>query len=490
MAAVSNRDTKTRRPIYDSRGLIVGYTNEGASTNTGRTYTAGTGTGAAMGVAGVAGAASPNGLPTSAGTTQPATPAVPQFTVTRTVKNPNVTAAVDASIANQQTTGEQLTKTFQDFMEEARQINAQAKTQLAKDQAAFDPSRVERELTDTNRNYQAAQNQVSSDIAASNRDYAAETKATLERLSAENRAYETAAQAVAAQAVAQAQKRNNLFQLTSGTPTSNSGAMTNRAIRAYTDINVPLQRELSDRRYRQISDIERPLNRELYGNDQSLLARQSSLESDFAARQTDTSRYLQTLRMQVAGMERTQAQDYLRNLGLPFEIAQRVISGEIANLGALQNLDERANWYTLNRPYDESRIPDVNYNPVFTPDRDYFPENPQLPNLNQGSRNIGAPNAYVPPAAQNRGDPTNIAYFQETGVWPDQNYDQATWMRIYFRTRNRPSGNLAEQSVRNYASLNPNSITGRGVVDLPDDYAFGRSPSAQSAFLATQRGWE
>jgi hypothetical protein len=477
MAAISNRTTKTRRPIYDSRGLVVGYTNEGASTNTGRSYTAGTGTGGvAPSATGMA--AAPSGMPVSAGTPRAVTPAVPEFTVTRTVKNPAITGAVDAAIANQQTTGQQLTKTFQDFMEEARQINAQAKTQLAKDQQAFNTTNIERELPAINRNYEAGQNQVSADIAASNRDYAAETRATLERLSNENRAYETAAQAVAAQAVAQAQKRNNLFQLTTGTPTSNSGAMTNRAIRAYQDINVPLQRELSDRRYRQISDIERPLNRELYGNDQALLARQSSLESDFAGRQADTARYLQTLKMQVAGMERAQAQDYLRNLGLPFEIAQRVISGEIANLGALQGLDQAANFYTLNTPFDSSRFPELQYFPLNTPQRDYLPRDPQLPNLNSNPVPSGGGNGgFVPPAAQNRSDPVNIAYFRETGAWPDQRYDQATWMRIYFRQRNTPR-NSSGITVQN------------GVADLPNDYSFGRDPLAQAAYQALQNSFE
>lgn len=476
MAAISNRDVRAqaRRPIYDSRGLIVGYTNEGASTNAGRGYTTGTGTTrSAVGYAPVGGSASPNGLPTTVGANATAAPQPPQFTVTKTVKNPTIASAVDAAVANQQTTGQQLTKTFQDFMEEARQINAQAKTQLQRDQAAFDPARVERELTDTNRNYQAAQNQVSGEIAASNRDYAAETRATLERLSAENQAYEAASRAVADQAVAQALKRNNLFQLTTGTPTSNSGAMTNRAIRAYQDINVPLQRELSDRRYRQITDIERPLNRELYGNDQALLARESSLASDFAARQTDTARYLQTLRMQVAGMERAQAQDYLRNLGLPFEIAQRIISGEIANLGALQGLDERANFYTVNTPFDPSRIPQLQYFPLNEPRRNYYSSDPVLPSTGPNLSPAGGNQPYVPPAAQNRSSPINVAYFQETGVWPDQNYDAATWNRIYFRERSRPR-----------------LQSSNGVLDLPNDYTFGRDPLAQKAFQELQNSFE
>lgn len=474
MAAISNRDTKTPKPIYDSRGLIVGYQQLGTSTATQKPRVGGNAVSGALPgtipVAGqVAGAVTAPQLQTA--------PATPQFTVTRTEKNPALSGAVDSAIQSQQQASTQLQKSFQDYLTEAREVNAQAKQQLAKDQAAFDTTRIEQRLPAINRQYQTTQDSITGDIERRNAEYEARLAETVGRLNNENRTYETAAQGVASQAVAQALRRNNLYQLNSSTPTSNSGNLTNRAIQAYIDVNTPLQRELSARRYSQISDIERGMDREVYGIDQSLLGRRSSLASDYAGRESDTERYLQSLRQQVAGMSRAQAQDYLRQLQVPIEVAQRIMGGEIANLGALQGLDERANFYTLNTPFDSSRIPNSPYFPIEGGSRRYYPDTSTSPEMLPGQPSIsgtsGGAGGFVPPAARDRSSPTNLAYRQETGFWPDENFDQLRWNQIYFRLQNG----------RGTPSLS-------GVVDLPNDYAFGRTPSQQRDFLETQRSYE
>ena len=160
-------------------------------------------------------------------------------------------------------------------------------------------------------------------------------------------------------------------------------------MRAVSDIEVPLQRELSARRYGQIADVERQYQRELYGQDQALLARESGLAADFAGRDENTARYLNDLRMKVAGMARNQAQDYLRGLGLPFDMAQRIIAGDIANLGGIQALDERANYYTVATPYNESRLPQVSSPAYVSPSRGYVGGGVEVPNT-----------SYVPPAVR------------------------------------------------------------------------------------------
>lgn len=310
-----------------------------------------------------------------------AEPQLPQFTVTQTQKQPGIANATGNLLGQQQQQATQTANMFQSFLNEARDVNAASKTQLAKDQASFDTSKLETQLPQINRSYETNQTAITGDMAARNKSYADETAATLARLNAENSRYEAAARGVADKAIANATARTNLYQLTSGTPTSGSGNLTNRYIRAAADIETPLQRELSARRYSQITDIERPYQRELYGQDQSLLGRQSALETDYASRQADTARYLSDLKMRVAGMSRAQAQDYLRNLGLPLEISQRLIAGDIANLSGIQNLDERANFYTTNTLFDESRLPQINTPSYAMPTRNYSPGGDVVPTV-------------------------------------------------------------------------------------------------------------
>lgn len=313
-----------------------------------------------------------------------------QFTVTKTVKQPEIATATAGTLANQQKVATQTATGFQDFLNQAREINAQNKTQLAKDQAAFDTSKIESQLPAINADYRAGQEGVTSDIVTRNKDYAQQTQDLLNRLSDANKTYAANAQAVADQAYQKAMKRNSLYQLASGTPTSASGAATNRAIKAYADINTPLQRELADRAYSQLVNVERPFQRELYGNDMGVYNRESGLLSDFANRDEATAKYLQNLKMQVAGMSRQQAMSYLNSLGVPLELGQRLISGDIANLSNLQRLDEASNYYTVQTPFDPSRLPPVQSFPLSYPTRT---DRPSVPSFSTGgipTANVGA----------------------------------------------------------------------------------------------------
>lgn len=316
-------------------------------------------------------------------------PQLPQFSTIKTEKQPGIATAtgglLDTFNKNATSTG----TAFEDFLTQARDVNAQAKTQLGKDQAAFDTSKLETTLPKINQDYRATQTNLTGRMAETNKDYAKQTADTIARLNDENAKYEAAARAAADKAIGNATARVNLYQLTSGTPTSGSGNLTNRYMRAASDIEIPLQRELSARRYGQITDVERPYQRELYGQDQALLARESGLAADFAGRDENTARYLNDLRMKVAGMARNQAQDYLRGLGLPFDMAQRIIAGDITNLGGIQALDERANYYTVATPYDESRLPQVSSPAYVSPSRGYVGGSVDVPNA-----------SYIPPAVR------------------------------------------------------------------------------------------
>jgi hypothetical protein len=402
------------------------------------------------------------------------------FSVSRTAKNPAISGAIDQLQTDTSAQSKLMSQSFNDYLSQANGINAQSKTQLEKDQAAFDTTGTENRVnaaasnqadallannrsydtgqanvlataTDAARNYQAGltgslaslesgtaltadqlrknnadyaanQNTVQGDIADNNKNYAATVSNRLANLStnltAQNNQYETDSQAVADQAYRQAQKKNDLYQLTSGTPTSGSGNLDNRYIMAYENINVPLQQQLADRRYQQVNQLDAANAQADAGNYQNLqsqYAGQSALNADLSNRgvsldqylqglagqnysaetstagavnqsqlalaqtqsgintdiynqnadttkyigqnDSQTAQYIQTLRQQTAGMSRAQAAAYLQQLSVPISVGQQVLSGQIQNQSALQGLDERANAYTFNAPYDTSRVP-------------------------------------------------------------------------------------------------------------------------------------
>lgn len=402
------------------------------------------------------------------------------FSVSKTPKNPAISSAIDILQTQAGQAGGILSKSVNDYLAEAGRVNADAKTQLQKDQASYDTTQTENrlnrdvnnqvsDLNNINRNYATDQNRIQGDVARDTRDYTTGEQSRLasldsrtaatdaavraqndayttnqrgvqgdiatenktyadtvagrlaklrDDLNTQNAQYETAAQSVADRSYAAAKRGNDLYHLTSGTPTSGSGALDNRMLRNYNDINIPLQQQLADRRYNQVNQldsaqaladnqnyqnlmsqyagasatnadfanrgmsIEQYLNslygnnynaaessgRNVYGANLAMDSGASALASDLAGRASDTSRYLSTtdantaaqiqaLRTQTAGMSRAAAASYLQQLAVPAAVAQQILSGQIANQSQIQSLDERANAYTFNSPYDASRVP-------------------------------------------------------------------------------------------------------------------------------------
>lgn len=351
---------------------------------------------------------------------------LPVFTTTQTVKQPGIAAAANNLLSTNNTDTAALTKSFTDYLNEAKTLGDQGATQLTKDQAAVDPTdtinRLNTDSTNTadalnanNRNYVANQNQVQSDVANEN-TAAATTSANRiaalkTNLDANNAQYEAASQAVAQQAWNKAQQGLSIYQLGSGTPTSASGNLSNRAIRAYTAINVPLQQDLANRATAETQTLDQQQQQADAQNYQDLINQYSgkaNLNSDVANRIGTTAQYtgnldattaaqIQQLKTSTAGMSRAQAATYLQQLGIPFSVGQQVIAGQIQNLAGIQNVDANANYYTANTPYDPSRVPSA---PTFSsgvPQRNYSPQAPI--GINNGVR------SYAPAPVTANGQP-------------------------------------------------------------------------------------
>lgn len=452
--------TRTYTPQTGVNGLVTGYAGIPASAQpdypvynpaTGKlesvlTGKAWTGAGGATGttapggaITGVGGRAPFGaGLAVRPGAGAPAAPAIEPWTVTRTPKNPAITQAIDALLAKQGAQSDTASKMF----EAALAANPQDPAQLARDQAAFDTTGIDAELRGINRNYEAGQNDISGDIGRRNRDYELFTSGNTDRLRAENDAAIGNIQAATNAAAARAMGYANAVDVAGGN-TNASGAGINQRARRLADLQLAAEGRITDRRYNLIGQ-EQNLGREIYGNDQSLLGRRSSLEADFAGRQSNTAQYLSDLKMRTAGKVSALAQQYLEEAMRRVQMGQQLTTDDIAKIGQIQALDQQANWYEVNKPFDPNRLPQITSAPLLTPGRNYTPP-AEIP-LNSPERNYsqpsetagpGQPRTFTPPAARDRSSQVNIAYKNETGFWPDEQFDQLKWNTIYFREQHR-----------------------------------------------------
>lgn len=347
---------------------------------------------------------------------------LPVFTPQTTVKQPEIAAAASDLLKSSTANNDALNTSFNDYLAQAKALNAQGSVQLTKDQAAIDPTdTINRLNTDaanttatlnaTNKDYATKQTGVLGEVSAENKTAAQTTADRLAALKAEldseNLKYESASQDVANQAWDRARQQTSLYQLGGGTPMSGSGNLSNRYLRSYAAINVPLQAELAARRYAQTGALDaqqQQADAESYRNLINQYAGESGLNTDLANRYGDTAKYtgnldattamqIQQLRSATAGMSRSMAAQYLQQLAVPFTLAQQVLGGQIANLAGIQGIEAGANYYNLNTPYDPSRVATTTTNPGQVPNQG------QVPARSGGGNNYSTATATGQPAS-------------------------------------------------------------------------------------------
>ena len=141
-------------------------------------------------------------------------------------------------------------------------------------------------------------------------------------------------------------------------------------MRAYQQVNVPLQQDLANRRLQQTTALDQQQQQadsDAYRNLINQYSGQAALNTDLANRYGDTTKYtgqldaataaqVQQLKIQTAGMSRAQAATYLQQLQIPLEVGQQVLNSQIQNLQGIQGIDANANYYTNYTSYDPSRV--------------------------------------------------------------------------------------------------------------------------------------
>lgn len=222
---------------------------------------------------------------------------------------------------------------------------------------AYDASGTEAELRGANQRFETGSNDVLSQMEQRNRDYEASQKANQEAKQAELGRYETAAQNVANRAVSNAERFQKGVMASANPDQSQgwSGAQSNRFARIYSDINTPLQRELSGLRTGLLTEGGN-LNREYLANDNATLQFNQALNNAFRGNTVQISQYLQNLRTALRQASAQEAAQLIAREADTLGLGQRLRSGEISIAQMLQALERSAVDFTYQQPFDPSRV--------------------------------------------------------------------------------------------------------------------------------------
>lgn len=377
-----------------------------------------------------------------------------RYQAVEVIKSPAIAGATNTLMDSFKQGADITNKGWKDFFDEAKNAQAANREAFNREQRYFDVQPTADELRSGNERFASLSRDIGGRYGAVDANYEARMRELLAQAEGVLPQYDEAARAIANQQFAANAGMVSRYKAGSGTPMSLGSseiAMLNRAAR---DAYLPFEREKIARRLGLITDLSMPLEREFATRDSARLADEYGREQYLSERNAETVKQIKQLELAVAGMSRQQAESYLRSLGLPSQIAQEILSRHIANLGGLAQLEEGSRYRGLQDTQGINLTPAVGYN------------------MSMGSFPTIPPNRYRPniDGEDDRGN----------GRTGDSNFSLPSY----------PSMSLEEDAVRRYANANPQSIVAPGVVDLPNDFTFGRSPEAQRRYRALQSSFE
>lgn len=269
-------------------------------------------------------------------------------------KSPEIAAATAETLKQTQDLAKTTVKSFSDYLAEAKQMQDAGKATLAEDQKTYAtlPAKLESSLSDTVKQFAEGTAGINEQYKALNEQQAKTNQADIAKLEQENQAYADAARAVGQRAFDYASARNNLFQSTTGTPTSDSGYGRELAAKTYSDVMLPVEQDISRNRINQLTNYITPLQQQQYAQN---LARLTGLElpvaNTLASMGISNAQQLATFTASLAGRSFSEQLQYLTSLGLPLQEAQRLMTVLPQSLAQLSNIDQSNTFYNLAGDY-------------------------------------------------------------------------------------------------------------------------------------------
>lgn len=390
-------------------------------------------------------------------------------------KAPDISAATKDLVKQFKDTAEQSLKGFDDHLKAFTSgvSDANKATQSAITAAVPTANTLSRQQEAFSKSLAAA----SADYSKVNADTAAKEKGLVDEAKGLLPEYDAAAQAIADRQMQEVTKNLSRYKLSTGTPMSAGSDESRILASAAADVMLPLKQAEINRRYDIISGLEVPTT-------QDIANRQTAKVSQFdpmVAGQTyqsgqATTQQVQALKEHVAGMSFDNAERTLRDMGIPSQVINTILGGNISNLSGLAGLEEGANYRGLQDLLGANLSQPIYYDqsvPGYPVPSRYSPTRPGNTPSVQPALGPNAPVQVGPgnPQQQNRQpNAVDIAYKQQTGFfpWEDRYFNPDAYNNLYNQLFSRNPGPSATPNSSAPPQTYPVSTSGAGDYNEPD----------------------
>ena len=252
------------------------------------------------------------------------------------VKSPEIASATQKMLDTFNKTADTALADFNEYL-------SNFKTQLGaasqKSAAAVDTTGTEAELRSRQAAYDAALQSAAARYAALNQDTAARENAVVQEARDLIPAYDAAANAAQSAQLAALQRNVSRYKALSGTPRSLGSGELRQLAAGAAAVSVPIEQAKIAQRYNVLSQYAMPVAQDIANRETSRVA---SFDPMVAAQQFQsgqaTAQTIQQLAQVTANMSYDNAVKYMTSLSVPYEVQQKILTGQIGQLGGLAQL--------------------------------------------------------------------------------------------------------------------------------------------------------
>lgn len=395
------------------------------------------------------------------------------------IKSPDIAAGTADLLTTFKKNADASLKGFDDYLST---FKAASKGAFDKTNAATNIDPLAANLRGQQQQFSGALDKSAAEIKALNASDAAAQHGIVDRANALLPEMDTNAQHALDLGMGAVQKNISRYKAASGTPTSLGGAEISMQNAANRDLLVPFELAKTQRKMDILQGLELPIQHDLTNRETSRI---TQFDPMVAAQQfqsgTQTEQTIQGLKQAVAGMSWDNAIRYMQSIGVPEQIRQQILQGQVSTLGALSQLEDQSRYRGLQDTLGANLSQPQYYNmaqPGFpAPDR-YSPVT-GTPQGDNAPRQIGSTTGTEPAGvtAQDR------AYFQQTGYWPhqDPNFSQAAYDRLApaMLANTGGGGRYSNAGPQSNSYWDPNQ---GAYVDRTTGQITGWGPSGQSPY--------
>lgn len=261
------------------------------------------------------------------------------------VKQPDVAGAQSELMKTFQDTAQQSLKGFSDYLKTFQTDLSNARGATA---AATNITPTVNALTQAQAGYASdlsgantAYQQALAESAARQRGVVGEAQGLLPM-------YDTAAKNAEDAQLAALQRQLSQYKITTGTPTSLGGDEERMLLQGVQNIMLPIEQAKINQRYSILSGMALPVESNIGGANINYAGSfLPGIAGSKYGSARDLATTIQNLKTQVANMSTQQAIAFMQAQGIPAQIMQQVLSGQISELGGLSNLESLSNYQGL-----------------------------------------------------------------------------------------------------------------------------------------------